>query len=66
MSDSLVLERLREIRAIVGDLREDFADLRLRFGAMEANMASMSVRLDRHSADLEWIKRRLDLVETEG
>jgi hypothetical protein len=61
--DSLVLERLREIRTMLGEVKEDTADTRLRVGMLEAGYASVSLRLDRLAADVERIKRRFDLVE---
>ncbi len=61
--DNLVLERLREIRALLGEVREDTADTRLRVGMLEAGYTSVSLRLDRVAGDVERIKRRLDLVE---
>lgn len=61
--DSLVLERLREIRTLLGEVKEDTADTRLRVGMLEAGYASVSLPLDRLAADVERIKRRLDLVE---
>jgi len=61
--DNLVLERLREIRQVLGEVREDTADTRLRVGMLEAGYASISLRLDRLAGDVERIKRRLDLVE---
>jgi hypothetical protein len=63
MPDNLLLERLREIRALLGEVREDTADTRLRVGMLEAGYASISLRLDRLAGDVERIKRRLDLVE---
>jgi hypothetical protein len=63
MPDNLLLERLREIRALLGEVREDTADTRLRVGMLEAGYASISLRLDRPAGDVERIKRRLDLVE---
>jgi hypothetical protein len=61
--DSLVLERLRELRTVLGEVREDTADTRLRVGMLEAGHASISLGLDRLAGDVERIKRRLDLVE---
>jgi hypothetical protein len=61
--ESLVLERLREIRAMLGEVKEDTADTRLRVGMLEAGYASVSLRLDRLAADVERIKPRFDLVE---
>lgn len=60
--DSLVSERPREIRSMLGEVKEDTADTRLRVGMQEAGYASVSLRLDRLAADVERIKRRLDLV----
>ena len=62
--DNLVLERLREIRALLGEVREDTADTRLRVGMLEAGYASISLRLDRLAGDVERIKPGVDLVET--
>ena len=61
--DNLVLERLREIRGMLGRVLEDTADLRLRTGALEASGASMSLRLDRLGVDVDRIMRRLDLID---
>ena len=57
MPDNLLLERLREIRALLGEVREDTADTRLRVGMLEAGYASISLRLDRLAGDVERIKR---------
>jgi len=61
--DNLVLERLREIRQVLGEVREDTADTLLRVGMLEAGYATISLRLDRLAGDMERIKRRLDLVK---
>jgi hypothetical protein len=45
--DNLVLERLREIRQMLGRVREDTAVTRLRVGMLEAGYAFISLRLDR-------------------
>ncbi|HUB47829.1 MAG TPA: hypothetical protein VMB73_22860 [Acetobacteraceae bacterium] len=63
MSDNIVLERLREIRTLLAEVREDTADMRLRVGMLDAGYGSMSPRLDRLAADVERIKRRLELVD---
>ena len=60
---SLVLERLREMRAMLGDVKEDTADTWLRGGMLEGDYASVSPRLDRLAVDVERITRRLELVE---
>ncbi len=63
MSDNLVLERLREIRQMLSEVKEDTAETRLRIGMLEAGYASLSLRLDRLVGDVEHIKRRLGLVD---
>ena len=63
-TDNLVLLRLREIRALLGEVKEDTADTRLRVGMLEAGFAWVSLRLDRLAADVGRVKRRLDLAET--
>jgi hypothetical protein len=63
--DDLVLLRLREIRALLGEVKEDTADTRLRVGMLEAGYASVSLRLDRLAADVDRIKRRLALAEAD-
>ena len=65
MSDDLVLEHLRHIRAVVDDTREDIAEIRSRLGLLEGGYAAVSHRLDRMGGDIARIKRRLDLVESE-
>jgi hypothetical protein len=57
------LERLREIRAMLGEIKEDTAETRLRIGMLEAGYASLSLRLGRLIGDVEHIKRRLDLAD---
>ena len=66
MSDNIVLERLREIRALLGEVRTDTADIRLRVGMLEGGYASVSLRLDRLAADVERVKARLSLVDGEA
>lgn len=61
--DNLVLERLREIRALLGEVKGGTAELRLRVGMIEAGYASMSLRLDRLGGDMELVKRRLGLLD---
>jgi hypothetical protein len=58
--DNLVLERLREIRQVLGEVREDTADMRLRVGMQEAGYAPISLRLDRLAGDVKRIKRPED------
>jgi len=61
--DNLVLARLREISDMLGRVLEDTADLRLRVGALEAQVASVSLRVDRLDGRLERIERRLGLID---
>jgi hypothetical protein len=61
--DDLVLERLREIRALLGAVKEDTADIKLRAGMLEAGYASMSLRIDRLDVRLERVERRLNLID---
>lgn len=63
MSDNLVLEHLRAIRADIAGLRADNIEFRERLGSLEASFASFSRRLDRVVGDIEIIKRRLDLAD---
>ena len=57
-TDNLVLKRLREIRTLLGEVREDTADTRLRVGILWAGYASVSLRLDRLAADVEPLTRQ--------
>jgi hypothetical protein len=59
--NNIALERLREIGAMLAQIQADTADTRLRVGMLDT---SVSIRLDQIAADVERIKRRLDLVET--
>ena len=61
--DNLVHERLREMRELLNEVREDTGDIRLRASMLEAGYASISLRLDRLAGDVDRIKRRLDLVD---
>jgi len=51
------------MRALLGKVKEDTADTRLRIGMLEAGYASVSLRVDRLVADVDRIGRRLDLAE---
>ncbi len=64
MSDSLVLEHLRAIRADLTHLRADVQELKERMGFLEGGYASLSRRVDRLAGDVELIKRRLEIVDT--
>jgi hypothetical protein len=62
-SGPLVLERLREIRVLLGDVKEDTMELRLRVGMIETGYAVMSLRLDRLDTRMDRIERRLGLLD---
>ena len=62
MSDNLVLEHLRAIRATLAEHTADLVEIKERLGLIEAANASVSRRVDRIGGDVEQIKRRLDLV----
>jgi hypothetical protein len=61
--DDLVLARLREIRGLLGEVKEDTASIKLRVGMLEAGYASMSLRLDRLDTRMDRIEVRLGLVD---
>jgi predicted nucleic acid-binding Zn-ribbon protein len=68
-TESLVLEHLRHIRGAVDGLRDDKREVKQRVGALETEVAQVTVRLaeisnrvDRLSDRIERVERRLDLV----
>ena len=61
-TENLVLEHLSHIRGAVDALREDTCEVKERLGALEANYASVSRRVDRIEARIERIEKRLDLT----
>jgi hypothetical protein len=64
MSDNIVIDLLRAIRADIGELKVDMREVKERLGILEQQYASMSRRVDRIGGDVERIKTRLDLVDT--
>lgn len=62
-SDNLVLERLREIRDLQGEMQADLKEVLQRLGTLEEGYASLSRRLDRVGGDIGRIKRRLELAD---
>jgi predicted nucleic acid-binding Zn-ribbon protein len=76
MSDTLVLEHLRHIRAVVDATREDVRELKHRVSAVEIALAGMrrddaglaeglamlGARTDRLSERIERVERRLDIT----
>jgi putative component of toxin-antitoxin plasmid stabilization module len=77
MSDSLILEHLRAIRAEAAEDRAEQREQRVRLGAIGRSLAhverdvselrvEMNGRLDRVADRLDRIERRLDLADTES
>ena len=78
MSDNLILEHLRYIRARVDQIADDMGDLKLRMTGLEGAMALVKreiafgdetsarhqVAVDTLRARLERIERRMELNET--
>jgi hypothetical protein len=62
-SDSFVLTFLRAIRADLAEVKLDVAELVGRLGLLEALYPSLSRRVNRLSADMDRIKRRLDIAD---
>lgn len=65
MSDDLVLVLLRSIRDDASQIKGDMLEVKERLGLLEAGYASLSRRVDRIGGDLERIKARLELVDTD-
>jgi predicted nuclease with TOPRIM domain len=63
MSDNIVLDMLRAIRADLAELHVDAVEIKERLGLLEGGYASLSRRVDRMTGDIEQIKRRLDIVD---
>ena len=61
--DNLVLVYLRRLDVSVSNLRDDMREVKQRLGALEANGAALSQRLDRVGDRLDRIERRLELTE---
>lgn len=76
MSDNLVLEHLRHIRAVVDATREDVRELKHRVSAVEIalaglrrddaglaeGLAMLGARTDRLSERIERVERRLEIA----
>jgi len=58
-----MLDMLRAIRADLGEVRTDLAEVKERLGIIEVQYASLSRRVDRLGGDVEQIRKRLGLVE---
>ena len=61
MTDNLVIEDLRAIRATQDQHSEKLDLLIQRVGTLESQYANLSVRVDRIDARLDRVERRLDL-----
>ena len=73
-TDNLVLERLREIRGMLGAVTQDVADIKSRLGRMETQtavsfsqvhitLAEHSMRFDRLDDRLARLEHRANLVD---
>ena len=58
-----VIEHLRRADGKLDGLGEDLCEVKGRLGALEAQYASFSVRVDRLDARLWRVEQRLDLVD---
>lgn len=74
MSESLILEMLRAIRADLGDVKADMRDVKQRMTALEiqtsalaategSHYASLALRLDAMDGRLERLERRAGLSD---
>jgi len=71
MTENLILEHLRAIRATAEQLEPDLGDVRHRVGSIErhlanlqSDMAHVRLRLDGQGDRLDRIERRLELVDS--
>ena len=71
MTDNLILEHLRAIRATLEKVDRDLGDLRHRVGSMERHLANLQsdvanvhLRLDDQGDRLDRIERRLELADS--
>ena len=62
-ADNIVLEHLRHIRMAVDETRHDIREIKARVGTLEQQYANMSNRVDRIEYRLERIETRLGLVD---
>ncbi|MEJ0047808.1 MAG: hypothetical protein WDN04_18085 [Rhodospirillales bacterium] len=61
MSENLVPEMLRAIRADITELKTTGSEIKERLGLLEMQYSSVSRRVDRIGRDVERIKARLEL-----
>ena len=62
--ENILLIYLRRIDQKVDHLGQDMIEVKERLGFLEQQYSSISRRIDRVGGDVEFIKRRLDLVDT--
>lgn len=63
MTDELIIEHLRAIRADTAYIKNDIRDLKFRTGQIEQTLAQHSTLLAHHSARFDRIDERLSLIE---
>jgi len=64
--DNLVLSLLRAVRTDIGEIKETLRETQMRLYALELNYVSMRPQRDRVAGDVERIKRRLELTDTDA
>ena len=62
--ENILLVYLRRIDQKVDHLGQDMIEVKERLGFLEQQYSSISRRIDRVGGDVEFIKRRPDLVDT--
>lgn len=65
MTDNLVLDHLRHIRATTDRIQEDMRDVKFRVGQMEGTVLQLVHRMDRFDERLNRVETRLGLFDAE-
>ena len=63
VTNELLLETLKAIQGTLMRLVDDIHEVKERLGILEMQYASLSNRMDRMDLRIEWIERRLGLIE---
>jgi hypothetical protein len=63
VTNELLLETLKAIQGTLTRLVDDIHEVKERLGILEMQYASLSNRMDRMDLRIEWIERRLGLIE---
>jgi hypothetical protein len=63
VTNELLLETLKAIQGTLTRLVDDIHEVKERLGILEIQYASLSNRMDRMDLRIEWIERRLGLIE---